>query len=189
MKKRVFLAGTLLLIVILTYSRASFADTIVEVGFHLGGDELIQEPYTNGETGSLKAGNMFSFYLGGLKQYTEQFEGQFSLGIKSDVIYSGDVEVSWVRYPLNAMLFYRAEKFRVGLGVTNHFSPKVKGNDFASNVTQSYKDALGAEFEVDFNLKPGFLWGIRFTKIEYETTAGDRIVNGDSVGVLLIAQL
>jgi len=189
MKTRVIYISSLLLVLSLAYSQAAWSDMIIEAGFHLGGDELIQEPYSNGETGSIKAGNMFSFDFGPLKQFSEQFEGQLSLGIKSDVIYSGDVEVSWIRYPLNTLLFYRAEKYRLGLGVTYHFSPKLKGGDFASNISQSYKNAFGTLLEIDFNLKSGFMWGLRYTRIEYETTQGDRVVDGNSLGILIIAQL
>ena len=189
MKTRKINIGSLLILFSIAYSQVAYSDMIIEAGFHLGGDELIQESYTNGETGSLKAGNMFSFDFGPLKQFSESFEAQLTLGIKSDVIYSGDVEVSWIRYPLNALFFYRAEKYRLGLGATYHLSPKVKGQDFASNVSQAYKNALGALLEIDFDIKPGFMWGLRYTRIDYETEEGDRVVDGNSLGILIIAQL
>ena len=189
MNTRKISAGSLLLLIALAYSQVACSDMIIEAGFHLGGDELLQEPYSNGEKGSLKAGNMFSFDLGPLKQFSEQFEAQFTFGIKSDVIYSGEIEVSWIRYPFNAIFFYRGEEYRLGLGATYHYSPKVKGQDFASNVSQTYKNAFGALLEVDFDIKPGFMWGLRYTLIDYETEQGDRVVDGNSLGILIIAQL
>lgn len=177
----------LLFIVLLTYAPASFAETLLEAGIHLGGDELIIENYSDGSKDSSKAGNLFSLALGGTKPFAKNIDGQFSIGIKSDIINSADPEVTWVRYPVNAMFFYRRETYRIGLGLTAHLSPKLKGNGVASNIATSFKDALGGLIEVDFNIDNTFLWGVRFTNIKYETTQGDRSVNGNSLGLLIIA--
>lgn len=188
MLNRFILAG-MLLVALLLCERATFAGTVFEAGIHLGGDELITEPYSNGEKGSIEAGGVFSLALGGTKDFTSNIQGQFSIGIKSDDVYPGETKVTWVRYPLNVMMFYRSSAYRVGLGVTTHFAPKLKGADVASNISESYKDALGGIFEVDFNIDKSFYWGLRYTNINYESSLRDRTVNGNSVGILIIALL
>jgi hypothetical protein len=174
-----------LLVFVLFYAPSLAAKTLVEAGLHYGGDELVvNDPRYSG-----RAGNMFSFALGGMKSYSPHIEGQFSIGTKSDIIHSRDPEITWSRIPLNTMLFYRYKRFRLGLGLTVHFSPKLKGSGTASNVTTDFKHAIGGLFEVDFDINETFLWGIRYTRINYHTQSDNRRVNGDSVGLLIIALL
>lgn len=176
-----------LFIVLLAYSHASFSEALVEVGIHLGGDELIIEDYSNGAKNSAKAGNLFSFAIGGVKSFSDTIDGQLSIGIKSDIIKTDNPEVVWIRYPINAMLFYGRENYRVGLGLTAHLSPKLKGNGVASNISENYKDAIGGLFEIDFTIDTTFKWGLRFTNIKYDSKLRDRSVSGNSLGILMIA--
>lgn len=178
-----------LLFVMLSCSETVIAGVVVELGGHFGGSELVTEPDTNGDQYIINAGERLSFAIGGAKQYTPAIEGQFSLGIKSDVIEGRDSELSWVRYPVNGLLFYRTETFRLGLGLTYHFSPELSGSGIAGNISQSYDDALGALFEMDFHITSGFMWGLRYTRIEYEPADGGTVLDGESVGLLLIVKL
>lgn len=165
------------------------ADSIIELGIHFGGDELIYEQYGNGDKDTMKAGELFSFDFGRLYQLSPSWETQLTFGIKSDAIFDQEVEVSWVRYPLNGLLFYRMAKARVGLGATYHFSPQLQGSGDASNIGEKYHDALGGLLEIDFVRSKKFLWGIRFTFIEYESKKDGHVVDGSSIGFLIIAQL
>lgn len=184
-----FFVARTLFIVLLAYSHASLSETLIEAGIHLGGDELIIEDYSNGGKDSSKAGNLFSFAMGGTKSFSDNIDVQLSLGIKSDIINSENPEVTWVRYPLNAMVFYRTKAYRIGLGITDHLSPKLNGNGVASNISESYHDAIGALFEVDVKINDTFLWGLRFTNIKYESRRRDRSLNGNSLGLLIMALL
>ena len=177
----------LLFIVLLTYGSASFAETLIEVGIHLGGDELIIESYSNGAKDSSTGGNLFSFAMGGTKSFAKNIDGQLSIGVKSDIINTGDPEVTWVRYPLNATVFYRSEEYRIGLGLTAHLAPKLEGDGVASNISENFKDALGGLVEINFNINKTILWGLRYTNIKYESDRRDRSVSGNSVGVLIVA--
>lgn len=178
-----WLLGTLL------FSHVARADSIIELGIHFGGDELIYESYQNGEKDSMKAGELFSFDVGRLYQFSSPWEAQLTFGIKSDAKYDNDIEVNWVRYPLNGLLFYRMNGVRVGLGATYHFSPKLKGTGVAANINEEYHNAPGGLFEIDFIHSEKFLWGIRLTVIEYESKKDGHMVDGSSIGFLIIAQL
>jgi len=165
------------------------ADTIIELGVHFGGDELINEQYGNGDKDTMKAGELFSFDFGRLYQLSPSWETQLTFGIKSDAIYEQDLQVSWVRYPLNGLIFYRMIDVRVGLGASYHFSPSLKGSGHAGNIGEKYADALGGLLEIDFVHSEKFLWGIRITAIEYESKKDGHVVDGSSIGFLIIAQL
>lgn len=163
------------------------AETLIEVGIHTGGDELIIENYSNGAKTSADAGGLFSFAMGGTKSFSDRIDGQFSIGIKSDIINTTDPEVTWVRYPINTTIFYRRDKYRIGLGLTAHLSPSLKGNGVAGNISENFKHALGALLEVNFKIDNYFLWGFRYTNITYNSNRRNRSVSGDSLGVMVIA--
>ncbi|MDH5444261.1 MAG: hypothetical protein OEY52_01820 [Gammaproteobacteria bacterium] len=167
----------------------ALADSIVELGIHFGGDEVVQEPYTNGQIDSIKAGELFSFDVGRLLSHSPNWESQITFGIKSDAKYDRDVEISWVRYPLNGIIFYRMQYMRVGVGATIHFSPKLQGGGHAGNVSEEYKNAPGGLLELDVIYNEKFLWGVRLTFIEYESTKTGRVIDGSSIGFLIIGQL
>jgi hypothetical protein len=59
----------------------------------------------------------------------------------------------------------------------------------ASNITEEFEDAPGALLELDIVHSEKFLWGVRLTFIEYESKKTGRVVNGSSIGFLIIAQL
>lgn len=183
------LACKLVLVIFLAYGPTALAETLIEAGIHYGGDQVIQGNYSSGAKDSSKAGGLFSLSLGGTKSFANNIEWQLSLGIKSDIINPGSPEVTWVRYPVNGMVFYRDESYRVGLGITAHLAPKLEGDGVASNISQDFRNAIGGLFEIDFTIDDTFLWGIRYTVITYKTSQGDRNINGDSLGLLLIALL
>lgn len=187
--KHAILVGLIVVFTNLLVAQPAVADSIIELGIHFGGGELINTPYNNGDKDSMKAGELFSFDFGRLYQHSPSWETQLTFGIKSDAKYDQDVEVRWVRYPLNGLLFYRMAKARVGLGASYHFSPQLQGSGHASNIGEKYNDALGALFEVDFVYSKKFLWGIRLTVIEYESKKDGHVVKGSSIGFLIIAQL
>jgi hypothetical protein len=185
MKSR-FIFVVSVLIIANFFTPTSYAKALLELGIHTGGDEITLVDGSNNVIESTKAGKLYSFALGGTIDYTETIEAQFSFGIKSDADYTSDDEASWVRYPLNAMLFYHGGNFRLGLGATAHFAPKFKVSGTTKNASDSYKDAIGALFEIDYRLNEQFYLGLRYTDIDYVRENDGQSFNGSSVGLLLI---
>ena len=181
--------GALLAGLSLLFPYPVMADTIIELGVHFGGDELIYEQYDNGQKDTMKAGELFSFDFGRLYHISPGWETQLTFGIKSDAKYDQDQEISWVRYPLNGLMFYRASWARFGMGATYHFSPALRGSGHAGTNGEKYHNALGGLMELDFVYSEKFLWGIRLTLIEYESKKDGHVVDGNSIGFLIIAQL
>jgi len=171
------------------YPLPSSADTIIEAGIHLGGDELLTSQYEDGRQGTIKAGEMLSFAFGPLFNMSQSWKFQTTFGVKTDAEYATDIEVSWVRYPINATLFYATAKTRLGIGVTYHIDPTVKGSGAASNIRQEYDDAIGYIVEFNYRRHAGFLWGLRYTFIDYERKDSNQVAEGNSIGLLIIAHM
>lgn len=185
MKFRLILV-TLVLFLSYGFIPSAYARTLVEIGVHTGGDEITLVDDSNAVIESTKAGNLYSFALGGTIAHTDNIESQFSIGIKSDANYSSDDEASWVRFPLNAMLFYRNEKFRLGLGATAHFSPKFKVSGTTKNASTTYEDAIGLLFEIDYQFAQQYHVGLRYTDINYVREGDGQSFDGSSIGLLII---
>lgn len=180
---------SLLILLAVCFAKPAHSDMIFEAGIHHGGAELIQNTYSDGRLGSISAGEMFSFAFGPLFHMSPRWGLQTTIGAKTDADYATDADVKWVRYPFNAILFYSGDSYRIGLGATYHLSPSLKGSGVASNVSQEYKDAAGQIIEIDFRRTSRFLWGIRFTRVEYESAQGNNVIDGNSVGLLIITQM
>ena len=187
--KHLILACCLALAGNLCHSSDALADSLIELGVHFGGGELIYEPFSNGQRKTMKAGELFSFSVGRLFQLSNSWETQLTFGVKSDAKYDQDIKVSWVRYPINALMFYRMSTTRVGFGATYHVAPKLKGYGLAGNIIEKYENAVGGLLELDFIRSERFLWGMRLTLIQYESRKDQHTVDGNSLGFLIIAQL
>ena len=117
---------------------------------------------------------------------TDNLETQLSVGIKSDANFGKDYEASWVRYPLNAILFYRQENFRFGIGATAHLFPKYEVSSATVNASNTYEDAIGAILEFDYRINELAHLGLRYTDIDYVRESDGMSFDGSSVGLLII---
>ena len=181
-----FITTALALIIPFSFIPSAHARVLFELGVHTGGDELILVDESTMATESTKAGGLYSLALGGTLEFTDNFEAQFSFGIKSGSNYSSENEASWVRYPLNALIFYHTEDVRLGLGATVHFVPEFKVSGSTKNASSTYKEAIGGLLEIDYRLTGEFYLGLRYTAIQYVRESDNRSFDGSSVGLLLL---
>src|SRR5215831_18912615 len=111
-------------------------------GIEGGGDEIAST--TDG--GSLRANELFS--LGGGASFlndAKDLEFQLTLAWKYGNLNASDGKVSFTRFPLDALVFYRFQKVRVGGGVTYHLNPSLSGSGSASPIDGfKFNNALGA---------------------------------------------
>lgn len=155
---------------------ASLAQTIrpmFKAGFDTGGDTIVTAVFTNGSTKSLKANELL--FLGGgvsILNDDKDLQAELSLGIKTDSISASNGDIDFTRYPLDALVFYRESKFRLGGGLTYHFSPKVSGSGVAGGVDIKFKDALGVILQADYLVWREMSVGLRYTMLEYKTASG-----------------
>jgi hypothetical protein len=163
-------------------SLAADVRPVVRIGFDFGGDKLAGATFTNGSSDTIKAGELL--YLGGgLSVITDSkdIEVEVTLSYKNDSINASNGKIDWTRYPLDALVFYRMTKFRVGGGLTYHIGPKLSGSGVASNVNGNFDDSLGFLLEGDYLVTQKVNVGLRYTNIKYKT--GGASIDGSSVGI------
>src|SRR5262249_14737295 len=113
-------------------------------------------------------------YLGGgvaVINSARDWEFDLTLAYKFKMIDASNGDVTFSRWPLEALAFYRFQKARIGGGLTYHFSPKLEGNGVASNLDLMLKDALGGVLQADWRISENVAAGVRYTFLEYEAKA------------------
>ena len=163
-------------------SLAADVRPVVRIGIDFGGDKLAGATFTNGSTDTIKAGELI--YLGaGLSVITDSkdIEVEATLSYKNDSINASNGKIDWTRFPLDALVFYRMPKFRMGGGLTYHLSPKLSGSGVASNINGNFDDSLGFLLEGDYLVTQKVNVGLRYTNIKYKI--GGASIDGSSIGI------
>jgi hypothetical protein len=155
---------------------------VIVAGADFGGDKIVTVTFTNGDTSSIKAGD--GLYLGlGASVLNDDRRIEFlgTINYKYTSISADNGDVTWTRVPLDALGFYRWEKFRLGAGVTYHMSPKIHGSGAASSLNVTVDNALGEVVQGDLLLGKVNI-GLRYTHITYKNSSGS--AKGDSAGII-----
>lgn len=154
-----------------------------------GGETLVST-----SEGNIKSGGLVHL-AGGLAIHgygNGSFETQLTAGMKADSVSASNGTVSFYRWPIELMQFYKHGMFRVGAGLTYHVNPELDCDvDYECNWTVEFDNALGYVGQADFVLPMSSPWvreltlGARFTFIEYEEKTFGEKIDGDSIGVSL----
>jgi hypothetical protein len=100
---------------------------LLKAGLDLGGDKMLTVVFDDGDTQDIKAND--GFYLGGgfaVIDAARRMEYHLTAAFKYGVIAAENGDVEWTRFPLEALVFYRFPRIRVGGGLTYHVSPTVE---------------------------------------------------------------
>jgi hypothetical protein len=155
------------------------------LGFDAGGDKMATVQYENGDDNDIKAGEIANLNIGVIIQNgTSDFETQFTIGWKFDSSSAENGDLSFNRYPIELLQFYKPGRFRFGGGITYQMNPSLDGSGFASDIKVDFDNALGFVLQGDF-LFDLYYAGLRYTNIEYEVENYESKVGGDSVGLVL----
>jgi hypothetical protein len=144
-----------------------------KAGFDTGGDTLVTAVFTNGSTQSIKAND--GLYVGGgvsILNDAKDLQGEVTLSYKIESIDANNGSIEFTRFPLEALVFYRESRFRLGGGLTYHLSPKVKGSGIVGGLNVEFKDALGVILQADYLVWREMAVGLRYTMLEYKTASG-----------------
>jgi len=166
---------------------AAVADVqgIFKAGYDVGGDEVVSVPMTDGSTSTIKANE--GFYLGGgiaFLNSDRDWEFDLTVAYKFKMIDATNGDVTFSRWPVEALVFYRFDYFRVGGGVTYHMSPKLEGTGVVSGLDIKLKDALGGVLQAYWRITEDVTLGVRYTFLEYEAKAPfTGTAKSDGVGV------
>lgn len=155
---------------------------VAKAGFDFGGDNLVTAQFTNGSSDSIKANELL--YLGvGASVITDSkdIEVEVTLSYKFKNISATNGDIKWTRYPLEALVFYRFPKYRLGGGLTYHLSPKVSGSGIASNINGNFDDSIGLVLQADYLITQKLSVGGRYTSLKYKV--GGASFDSSGVGV------
>ncbi len=152
---------------------------VLKGGVDFGGETIATATFTNGSTKSIKAND--GAYIGGgasILLDSKDIEIETTLSIKYTSIDASNGDITWTRFPLEVLAFYRMPKFRLGGGLTYHLSPKLKASGAAGNFSVTVDDAAGAVLQGDYFLTPKFTLGGRYTILEYKANGNPAKSNG-----------
>jgi hypothetical protein len=156
------------------------AKFLVEGGIEFGGDEILQVFFTNGEDQTMRAGQGGLIAVGGELQFSnvKQLMLRASIGIKYNTTAADNANIRLTRFPVHLTPFWKINNdFRLGVGITTHLSPTLKGDGFVDDV--DFTSTAGARFEF------GYKWiALTYTAITYKDEPGESF-NAGSIGASL----
>ena len=100
---------------------------MVKGGFDFGGDKLATAEFESGNTSSIRA-NEGLFFGGGvaLLNADKSITTEITLSWKEGIINASNGDITFMRYPVDVLVFYNMEKVRFGGGATYHLNPKLR---------------------------------------------------------------
>jgi hypothetical protein len=154
---------------------------VIVAGYDTGGDQIKAVTFQSGENDSIRANE--GLYLGGgVSVLNDAGNVEFlgSLSLKYQRIHASNADITWTRIPLDALVFYRMQSFRLGGGLTYVLHPRLKGSGDASSTDTAFPNALGAVLQGDYLLGRVSL-GVRYTVLDYKS--GGSTVKSNGLGV------
>ncbi len=160
---------------------------LFSAGFTGGGEDLVKLRFERGGSENVEAGGEIVFGGGVIFAPRDSvLQYQFTLNYHSDGALAENGEVSFDRFPLEALLFFAEGRHRAGFGLSYHLSPELEIDiDGSPRETVDFEDALGIVVEYNFEISPQFLLGLRYTDIDYEVDGSPSTsVDGNHAGLL-----
>lgn len=142
---------------------------VIGGGVTSGGSKLYTVQDSNGDNIDIRAGQLIDFHVG-LEYRWDEFAIQGTYGIHFDPIQDGDFKVSFERFPIELLGYYKLnDRFRVGGGIRYAKDARLTGSGSASGfgVTQIDADP-GAVFEIEYRASPHLGWKARYVIETYE---------------------
>lgn len=161
-----------------------------QLGYDTGGDTLVNVTFTSGDTASIRANR--GVYIGGgvsLVNEAQDVETEISLSYKIDDITASNGDVTWTRWPIDAVVFYRWPTIRLGAGATYHLDPKLHSSGVVSGLNVEFKDSLGFLLQMDYRIDKRINIGLRYTMMDYEVQGSGASVSANGIGVIFSGSL
>ena len=165
---------TLLLILFCTCFCQSFAQEhtkkvspvrfLIKGALEMGGDEVAEVYFTNGETQSVKAGQGVSIAVGGeaVIPGIEKLLFHATVGYKYVTTQADNAHIRLTRVPIQATANWMViDKLRLGAGIVTHRAIRFKADGIMKDVT--FESATGPTFEVAYS---GI--GLTYTAMTYK---------------------
>jgi hypothetical protein len=166
-------------------SPVSDTHLVLTLGIGTGGDKLAEVEYDHGDDGDVRAGGLILAGVGINHQFGNNWELQATLNYLFDGADADNGDVSFARWPIDVLAFYRTGNHRFGGGLTYHMNPKFDIDiDYYVDDSIDFDDALGFVVEYDYFFTNNFSVGVRGTLIDYEASDYSDEISGNSIGVV-----
>ena len=155
-------------------SSSVFAGGLARMALESGGETVVGITTTEGDSEKLKAGGFVHLelgYLGRLLGSDPSWETEGTAGYKSDKVKFKNGDMSFTRFTLNLMQYYRLGSIlRVGAGLTYHLKGNAKADIPQISVSgdADFDNSLGFMVAADYTISELLNVGVRFTWIDYE---------------------
>jgi hypothetical protein len=161
-----------------------------KTGYDTGGDTLVTVVFDNGDQENIKA-NRGIFLGAGVSIVTDakDIETELALSYKFDHVSASNGDVTWSRWPVDALLFYRWPAVRVGGGITYHLSPDLGGSGVASGLSSNFKNSLGYVVQADWRVNETMSLGLRYTILDYKLDGTNAKIDSNGVGIVFSGHL
>lgn len=160
-----------------------------KLGYEFGGDTMVEVLFTDDSTRSIRA-NEGLFFGGGASIVSDAktMEIELTLAYKFQLISASNGDVTWSRWPVEALAFYRLPQVRLGGGLTYHLNPKVSSSGDIGGLNLKFENALGVVLQGDYRLNDRANLGLRFTSLQYTVKSGGAgTAKSNGIGVSLSA--
>jgi hypothetical protein len=161
----------------------------LSLGYSVGGDTLATAQYTNGTSGSVRAGSGGLLQAGIDIRLNPYWGLQGSVGFQQDSQNATNGSIAFTRYPIEALaFFYPRERFRIGAGVRKAVGATLGGSGVGNIGTVDFDSSLGTVVECEFltrHRRHGqFGLSLRYVSENFTANgmAGAPTVNGDHFG-------
>jgi hypothetical protein len=165
------------------------AQGVFRLGGDYGGERVLELEYTDGRTPDVTAGGGLLLTAGGmvpvLARGAHTMEAQVNLGLKFRTIPAAEnQEVTWLRFPLEGLLYYRLPKgIRLGGGATMHFRNVIDASGEVVNGRVAFKPSPGLLLQAEY-VRRNVSFDLRYTAMTYRTNGGSADdVGASSLGV------
>ncbi len=151
---------------------------LVDAALELGGDEVAEVYFTNGNTQSVKAGQGGSIAVGAQFRFfnSDKLLVRSTVGIKYVTTAADNVHIRLTRIPIHLTANWMvARKLRLGVGVATHQSIRFKADGIGDNI--KFDPATGPLFELAYG---GV--GLRYTLMKYKDNA-NYTYSANAIGV------
>jgi hypothetical protein len=165
------------------------AGLLLRMNMDFGGETLTEVQWSNGDSSTLKAGQLFTFSAGALYYAQDLWALEATIGYKFDKVNGdGGDTIEFTRIPLDVIGSWAPGPHRLGAGATLHFSPTFKCEVAGlCNASASFAPSLGAILQYVFALSAtglGVELGARYTILDY-SGGGLPKANGSGLGFFL----
>ncbi len=157
---------------------------LIRGGLELGGDEVAEIYFTNGNTQSVKAGQGGTIAIGGQFQFTglEKLLLRATAGIKYVTTAADNAHIRLTRIPINLTANWMvARKVSIGAGLAMHRNIKFKADGIGPDLT--FEGASGPTFEIAYS---GI--GLTYTSMNYKDNMNNKY-SANAVGLFFTIAL